>query len=379
MEILGRTRQLNDLFSLEKKIKLNETQLDIIPFTFKQTFNKNEIKSIQEKLPSAEFCKISDEAISENKIFNYCVFHPRNTKKTNQAILLLHGLNERSWKKYLSWAEYLSKKTGKSVILFPIAFHMNRGPQFWSDARALLPWVKKRKEIPGLKNSTFVNVALSARISQEPLRFYISGRETVLDVWQLTKEIKSGLHPLFKEDTSINLFGYSIGALLSNVLLLSNPDELFTESRLFMFCGGSIFSKMDANARDIIDSEANDCLRHFYTQKFITDNFVPKAENDFIYQAFKALIRPDVLTDFREEFYKKAIDRIKSITLKNDTVIPTEGVRAALGTSSEKIVEEMDFSFSYSHQWPFPLTGAKNEQEINEGFKAVFDKACAFI
>ena len=380
MEILSRTQQLADLFSLEKKVELKDSKLEIVPFTFRQTFNENEIKSFQKKIPVSELCETTDEAIAENKIFNYCVFTPQNSSKSNKAILLLHGLNERSWKKYLGWAEYLAESTGKSVILFPIAFHMNRTPGLWSNARALLPWVAKRKvEIPELKNSTFVNVALSSRISQNPFRFYTSGRETILNVWQLMNEIKSGIHPLFEEDTSVDLFGYSIGAFMSNVLLLANPDNIFDKSKLFMFCGGSIFSKMNANARDIIDSEANEKLHNYFTHDFFGKNSVPQEAQDNIYQAFKAMLLPEGLKELRESFFKKAESRIKAITLKNDTVIPTAGAQAAFGSSSEKILEEMDFPYSYSHQWPFPLNTTSQKELINQSFKEVFDKAVAFI
>ena len=101
-------------------------------------------------------------------------------------------------------------------------------------------------------------MALSSRLSQNPLRFYASGRESVYNLWQLVLEIKEGKHPLFKEDTSINLFAYSIVALLSQVLLLANPEKMFNDTRLFMFCGGSILSEMDGNARDIMDKNAYD-------------------------------------------------------------------------------------------------------------------------
>ena len=71
----------------------------------------------------------------------------------------------------------------------------------------------------------------------KPVTLLRLGRESVYNMWQLVHEIKNGEHPLFKEDTSINLFAYSIGALLSQVLLLANPDKMFTDTRLFMFCG----------------------------------------------------------------------------------------------------------------------------------------------
>ena len=236
MDISLRTKQLNSLFSYDKKTELEESHLEIIPFRFTQTRGASEIDEFQKGLTPTGFCPMTDDRIQENKSFSYAIFTPSGRKKNNEAIILLHGLNERTWEKYLTWAEYLTHTTGKPVILFPIAFHMNRTPGLWANPRAILPWVSKRKEeVANVTNSTFANVALSSRLSQNPLRFYASGRESVYNMWQLVHEIKNGEHPLFKEDTSINLFAYSIGALLSQVLLLANPDKMFTDTRLSCF------------------------------------------------------------------------------------------------------------------------------------------------
>ena len=59
------------------------------------------------------FCR--DAGIEENRRFTYPVFIPRERRDDRRAILLLHGLNERNWDKYLVWAEYLALNTGKPV------------------------------------------------------------------------------------------------------------------------------------------------------------------------------------------------------------------------------------------------------------------------
>ena len=381
MEVITRTRYLNQLFSYEHKTEIADSKLEIIPFRFTQTIGSGEIESFQKELPSTDFCSLSDNHIEENKSFTYTVFNPQGRQKSDQAIILLHGLNERTWEKYLPWAEYLVMTTGKPVILFPIAFHMNRSPQLWSDPRTASSWVAHRKqEVADLCNSTFVNVALSCRISKNPLRFYASGRESVYNLWQLVQDIKSGTHPLFKEDTGINLFAYSIGAFLSQVLLLANPGGLFTDSRLFMFCGGSIFSEMDGRARDIMDKEAYDRMEHYFTHSFIERTSVPASfKNDFLEQAFKAMIRPDVLQEFREKFFENASERIRAISLKQDTVIPTKGIFSALGGASDKILKEMDFPYPYSHQVPFPMRGKMDPLPVNQAFTSVFNQAASFL
>lgn len=381
MDLLTRMQYLNSFFSYERRTTITDRKLEIIPFQFTQTVGAREIESFQKDLSETDFCSVGDNHILENQSFAYVVFNPLRREKAEQAIILLHGLNERTWEKYLTWAEYLAETTGKPVILFPIAFHMNRTPRLWSDPRAALPWVSRRKqEVADLCTSTFANVALSSRISKSPLRFYASGRESVYNLWQLALDIKSGMHPLFKEGTDINLFAYSIGAFLAQVLLLANPGRLFSDSRLFMFCGGSIFSKMDGRARDIMDQDAFDKMRYYFTHVFIERTTVPATfKNDFIEQAFKAMIRPDVLTDFRETFFKQAAERIRVISLKKDTVIPTEGISSALGKAAGKILKELDFSFPYSHQLPFPVRGKVDSEEIHNAFTNVFSQAASFI
>lgn len=381
MNLLTRTHELNALFSYEKAADLKESNLDILPFRFNQTRAAGEISEIQKILSNTEFCSVPDDHIEENKNFTYTIFTPARKEKQDKAIILLHGLNERTWEKYLTWAEYLAHNTGKPVILFPIAFHMNRTPSEWSNPRETLSWVNiRKKEIANLCNATFANVALSSRLSQDPLRFYTSGRESVFNLWQLVQEIKEGRHPLFKEDTSINLFAYSIGALLSQVLLLANPEKMFTDTRLFMFCGGSIFSDMDGNARDIMDKDAFDMIKHYYRNDFLENSNLPQTfKNDFLEQAFKAMIRKDVMQEYREGFFHKAIDRVRAISLKKDIVMPTQGVKHALGKVSEKILEELDFPFEYSHQVPFPYRSKTDPSLLNDAFLSVFGRAAAFL
>ncbi|NDV80630.1 DUF6051 family protein [Bacteroides sp. 51] len=394
MDISIRTKQISQVFSFDEKAKLEDTHLDILPFHFVQTSYEDEIKALQKELSTTAFCPVTDDCIDENQRFNYTIFTPDRTEKQDKAILLLHGLNERSWDKYLTWAEYLVEHTGRPVILFPIAFHMNRSPMTWNNPRTILPWVNlRKKEVSGLTNSTFANVALSYRISKQPLRFYVSGLQSAYNVQQLVSEIKSGSHPLFKEGTSINIFAYSIGAFLSQILLLANTDEMFSDSKLFMFCGGSIFSEMNGNARDILDKEASDRLMSYYINDFAASRrqsavakfSMPHGNLDAaprccrLEEAFRMMISPDEMRDHRESFFHSACQRIRAISLKRDVVIPTKGVIKALGESSRKILQELDFPFEYSHQTPFPFRAGKDKEEVNHAFSRVFGRVAEFL
>ncbi|KAA6338788.1 hypothetical protein EZS27_013239 [termite gut metagenome] len=383
MDISLRTKQLIKLFSYDNKVELGDSYPDIMPFRFVQADRGEEVAHLQKELMTTGFCPLTDDCIDENKSFNYTIFVPAGNgkEKRNEAIILLHGLNERNWNKYLTWAEHLVKNTGKPVILFPIAFHMNRTPSIWCNPRIALPWVNARKQEMGdLDNSTFVNVALSSRISKQPLRFYVSGLESAYDILQLTREIKLGKHPLFNENASVNIFAYSIGAMLSQVILLANPENLFTDTRLFMFCGGSILSEINGNARDILDKEASVRLMDYYTHDFLKElSFTTSDESISLEQAFRMMIYPGMMTEQRESFFQSACNRIQAISLKKDVVIPTQGIIKALGKASQKILEELDFSFPYSHQVPFPVNGRDYNELVNKAFGYVFDRAAAFL
>ena len=102
-----------------------------------------------------------------------------------------------------------------------------------------------------------------------------------------------------------------------------------------------------------MDKEAFAKVRHYFRHDFLENRTLPTSfKNDFLEQAFKAMVREDVLRDYRESFFQRACDRIRAISLKKDIVMPTGGVIKALGKASGKILEELDFPFAYSHQIP---------------------------
>jgi len=353
---------------------MDNSSYSIVTCTFSQKDEESEVVNFQSKVAASGFCSDTDNNIEENRDFQYKVFVPAGKEHADNGILLLHGLNERTWDKYLPWAEYLCKETNRPVILFPIAFHMNRTPSSWYNPRSIMPWVNQRKnEISGLTSSSFFNVALSSRLSSSPLRFYISGRESLFNVVQLFKEIESGAHPLFAENAQLNIFAYSIGALLSQVLMLSNPDNLFDRSKFFFFCGGSIFEKMNGISKEIMDKEAYEKIYNFYTGGF-------SFKNDYIEAAFKSMVLTSTDKEKRESFFAKAKNRIKAITLKKDIVIPTEGAIEAFGTDTSKsVISEMDFPFEYTHQNPFPANKKIAPELLSGAFNSVLSVAASFV
>lgn len=358
---------------------LENSPLEVAYVTFYQKKWNDFIMLKQNSFLQSRMDAMKDTLVPENKTFSYPIFRFKKNDIDDSAIIMLHGLNERSWDKYLCWAEYLTLTTEKPVILFPIAFHINRTPVSWYNPRTLLPWVTERIKRLGktVENLTFVNLMLSNRLSDNPLRFYASGNETAYNLWQLVSEIKSGTHPFFKENTQVNIFAYSIGALLAQTLLISNPDNIFSDTKLFMFCGGSIFNKMNGNSRYIMDKEAFEKIFDYYQNEHLKQ---PIDVNDPFDKAFKSMIDTNTYKNERESFFENASSRIKAISLKKDFVIPTEGIKAALGdVCAEKCLTEWDFPFEYSHETPFPTNNIIANPEVDKAFEKVMKKAGAFL
>ena len=368
MNYYDRYITLNHCFTQGANLHIAETNIDVRFFRF-----NSELDNWQDEILK------SDNNIGENFSFEYPVFLPTGKVKQENAILLLHGLNERNWNKYLPWAEYICYHTGKPVILFPIAFHINRSPQAWSNPRSLTDLLNfRRRQYGDDRSVSLANVALSDRISQNPERFYLSGRQTWADLTALFGEIKSGRHPLFKEGCQIDIFAYSIGAFLSQIALMANEQDFFTNSRLFMFCGGSIFRSMQGISRSIMDKAAFNRLQDYYVYHFGNE---PESrwKHDNAFKAFFRMILPGRLREEREDFFSRIHNRITGVALEKDNVIPYHGVREALGNeTTEATISLLDFPFEYTHENPFPLQ-TKDQRSLNNAFTGIFSRVVSFF
>ncbi|WP_294079427.1 DUF6051 family protein [Proteiniphilum sp. UBA5384] len=360
---------LNCSFAQGVDSHLDETNIDIRFFRFNSHSVNEKGGTLLQK----------DSNITENFSFEYPVFFPSGKSRHAEAILLLHGLNERNWSKYLTWAEFLCYNTGKPVILFPIAFHINRAPMTWSNPRSLINLLNFRKEkYTDERTISYANVALSDRISQNPERFYLSGRQTWADLTVLFEELKAGYHPFFKEDTKIDIFAYSIGAFLSQIALMANQKGLYGDSRLFMFCGGSIFRSMSGISRSIMDKPAFETMQQYYIYHFGNED-TPVWEHDNAFNAFLQMITPERFRAERENIFSRLKGKIRGIALTKDTVIPYHGVLEALGEkNAQSTIQLLDFSFPYTHENPFPHNST-DITSLNNAFTTVFSRAAEFL
>ena len=332
-----------------------------------------------------EFSNKNDSLITENISFTYPVFIPGDPK-SDKVILLLHGLNERSWIKYLVWAYYLAKNTDSYVILFPISFHINRSPASWKDPRVMVHFMKVRNSsFEDIGMSSFANIALSNRLTEDPLRFFKSGFQTTSDITKLLSGIRDGTHEIIPRTTNFNIFAYSIGAFLAEIILMGNPEKLFTGSKLFIFCGGSVFSNMQGSSKLIMDSLAFDRVYRYYLfefEKTLTGKgpFVDFLLTSQIGIAFRSMIDLGRLKIFRENILNKLRDQIHSVSLLKDTVIPSKGIISTLGNINKKgVVDIWDFPYPYSHENPFPVLNFPVSKKVDYWFERVFSEASLFL
>jgi hypothetical protein len=335
--------------------------------------------------PSTDiFVSSQDLMINENCSFSYPVFEP--PRPSNRVILLLHGLNERSWIKYLAWGHWLSENTNSYVVLFPISFHINRSPESWKDPRSMVPYVQNRNaEIGNTDMLSFANVALSNRLTEDPLRFFVSGHQTVNDIVKLLNKIRNGEHEIIPGGAHLDVFAYSIGAFLAEILMLADPEKLFTESRLFIFCGGSVFSNMNGTSKLIMDSYAFKKVYDFYLRDFEETINIRNRISDFLKStslglAFRSMIDLGRLKSFREQIFRKLKDQIQCSVLQKDTVIPVKGIVETLQeTERRDLVKIHDFSYHYSHENPFPVFSDERHLEVDRCFSLVFNEARIFL
>lgn len=368
-----------------KKVEMKQSGLSICTLNFKSLSIESFFSPKHPQIVdvSRNHIQIFEDSTAENNEFCYPVFLPEGTKKYSKVIILLHGLNERTWTKYLPWANQLAKSTGSAIILFPISYHINRAPKEWSDPRIMVQYSLKRSRMD--KTASFANVALSERLNSTPSRFFYSGMQSAEDLISLFHMIREGNHPYIQKQAGVNFFAYSIGAFLAQVLFLANPYSLFSDSRLFMFSGGAFFNRMNGVSKLIMDQSAFRKVYDYYTDDFECEANRDTRLGQFLSEnrlamAFRSMIDANRLRDFRNDLFSKFKDQIYAISLLKDLVIPATGVSEFFRQIGSKNIEMVEFAYPYSHEQPFPIIGRPSiSHAADGGFNHVFKRAASFL
>ena len=331
---------------------------------------------------------VNDSGVKENRFFSFPVMKRPGDDKVKKAIILFHGLNEKSWSKYLPWARKLMERTGKAVIMFPIAFHMNRAPSEWSDPRSMRKVVAAKKKLfPRTLNSSIANAAINTRLQFDPLRFMWSGLQSYYDVIQLVNSVRNGEYSFIEPEAKIDFFAYSIGSFLAEILLMADTEGFFKDSKLFNFCGGPVLTRTSPVSKYILDSETNVSVYTFFIDYL--EEEIRKDERLKHYfdnghmegEVFRSMLDYRKMKEFREERFKKLSKRMFALGLKKDEVIPPFEIVNTLKGEKRKIsikVKVMDFGYAYDHVIPFPVNW-NLEEEVDKAFNKVFKTASKFL
>ena len=231
------------------------------------------------------------------------------------------------------------------------------------------------------------NVALSTRLQERPERFILSGLQTCRDVAGFLDDLRAGRIPCIAAGAPVDLFGYSIGAFLAEVLLLADPGGRLRGSKAFLFCGGSTLGGMAPVSRYILDGGAGAALNAFFDGRLEEElaGGSPLARLferiQSIGTVFLSLLRHERLAAFREAGLRALGRRIAAVALAGDRVIPGGEVARTLALDpgpSGPPVRILDFPFPYTHENPFPLLDRFRE-EVSGCFGEVFGLAADYL
>lgn len=349
-------------------------------------FNTNEDAShIFYGLPSVD---AKDFDIECNKKFDYYILKRADISRAKGTIIFFHGLNEKRWDKYLPWAYELAQRTNKAIVLYPIAFHMNRAEEIWSDRHAMAEVSSfRKKNFKDNSDCSFVNAAISSRLEAHPQRIFWSGFQTYSDVIALVNNIRSNEIKSIAPNSSFDLFGYSIGSFLSMILKMANPENIFQDSKLFCFCGGMTIDRMFPISKYIMDARAAIKMQTVFAEllssEFKSDKRLGHFQDEKLHPQeswFKMMLRYNYFQKERESRIREIQSHIKAYVLEKDEVAPPMEALNTLqgGYRNIKVdVEIKDFPFDYSHMVPFPLNN-KIQEDVTIAFNEFIQSASDF-
>jgi len=330
---------------------------------------------------------VSDFDIECNRSFNIYLFQNQNAINSKGVIILFHGLNEKSWAKYLPWAYKLVKQTGKTVVLFPLAFHMDRAENTWSDRRQMQLISDQRKSEHNNTHSSFVNAAISSRLASQPERIFWSGCQTLEDFKNFIQLIRYGKIENVSADAGVDIFGYSIGAFFGLFLMMANPGNELSNSKFIAFCGGTVLDRMFPISKYILDMNATINMQSYYAELIKNDfRFNPRFEHFISNQHreqsfFRMILQYNYLKIEREKRIKEISNQIYALALEKDEVVPPEEILNTLKGGYRNIqtkVEILDASFNYDHVQPFPIK-VNHSNEIDDFFNEIMERASSFL
>ncbi|MEI7703110.1 MAG: DUF6051 family protein [Deltaproteobacteria bacterium] len=304
-----------------------------------------------------------DCEVRENLDFRYPLLRAPGPERSRHLVVLLHGLNERSFTKYVPWAFHLWRNTGASLALLPLSFHVNRVDPRWG--REVEAHLAARRTVPRNEDSHPFNCVISGRLDAHPERFFWNGLQSYGDVRDLVGEVRAGRHPHVHPDARVDLVGYSIGGYLALGLLLDDEDGLFRESRAVLFESGAALRATNMSSRLIVDHGCEVALMKLYvrfTGRLANPRLSHWLREHEVGRWFRAMAGDESERVFLEARLREIAPRLLAITNRADAVIPGPAVLNTLqGLHRDTGVRVEDLGLGV-HEHPF-LCGDYGERD----------------
>ena len=336
----------------------------------------------------------ADAEIPENLRFRYPLLRTARASagsRGDHLVLVLHGLNERSFTKYVPWAYQLWRATGAAVALYPLSFHIRRVAPQWG-AR-LKSFLLARQAVPGNENVHAFNAVISDRLDHHPERFFWGGLQSYREILDLVRTIRAGRHPHLVPGAQIDLVGYSAGGYLALALLLIDQDGLLARSRAVILESGAALRDTNLSSPLIVDLAAETALmKHFvrHTDKYAGPRLRHWLAEHVEGRWFRALCGAAEERRAMDRRLREVASRLLAVANLNDQVVPPGGVLnllQGLHRDTGVRVEEMDLGV---HEHPFLCAGYEerdrrfvteflNLERYGPAFERFIDAASALL
>ncbi|HTX98558.1 MAG TPA: DUF6051 family protein [Bacteroidota bacterium] len=299
-----------------------------------------------------------DVLIGQNIAFRYPLVREAGSGrgKHRHGVIVLHGLNERSFSKYIPWAFHIWKSVQSPVLLFPLTFHINRVSPRWAfEQQANL---EGRRAIAGNENVHRFNAVISHRLGTHPERFIWGAIQSFWDIVDLVRTIRQGNHPHFAEDARIDLLGFSAGGYVALALMLDDPEGLFSDSRAVIFASGSMVRDVNLSSMLIVDQAAEVALMNMYVKhrRKLSGprllHWMGEHHEGQWFNCFCDLMPDRAKLDPR---LRQIASRVVGIANTNDSVFPFGAIHNTLQGNHRDIpvrIEEIDLGI---HENPFAI------------------------
>jgi hypothetical protein len=298
----------------------------------------------------------ADCDIAENLDFRYPLLRSRGAAgdRARHLVVILHGLNERSFTKYVPWVYQLWRATGAAVALYPLSFHVNRVLPRWG--REIEGHLSRRRALPRNEDVHPFNCVISDRLDAYPERLFWGGLQSYGDVVDLIREVREGRHPHVHPEARVDLLGYSIGGYLALGLLLLDEGGMLGDSRAVIFESGAALRATNMSSRFIIDHACEVSLMKLYvrfTGRLANARLAHWLREHELGRWFRALCGDEPERGRLEARLRELAPRLLALSNPADDVIPAPAILNTLqGLHRDTGVRVRELSLGV-HEHPF--------------------------